>query len=299
MKTLSIFFILLGTAVSAQQDALITTYWNNYAIFNPATSGLEYKHQTAITYRSQWVGVTGAPKTLIANYNTLLSEHHGLGINYIYETIGFTDAQYLHLNYNYQIKIDEDRKIALGISPGFYNLRFNGTWIPPSTYPDPSLPINKTNFDVNGGVAYQGKSIYAGVGIKHLLEFRKYKNSVIGYEQAPHIYAHLRNEFKMNRKFKLYLEGILRAASGFYSTDFNARALLFNKLTLGTGYRFHESFSFYGSWDFKEKYRLGYSYDLQQQNLPLYNYSKGSHEITIGLKIPHAIKYRYISMPNF
>ena len=282
-------FVFLGSGVFAQRDPIITAFWNNYSIFNPATSGLEFKHQATVTYRNQWDKVSGAPKSLFANYNTLLGKHHGVGINYTYETIGYSKGRYLHLNYNYQFKIDDDRKISLGISPGLYNINVKGNY-----WPEPTAPISLTYISFNGGIAYKGKSIYTGIGVTHFVELQKYK-SLPFLTHDPHLYVHFRKEHKI-RKSKLYVEGIYRTDFVKSKFDINVRAVFFNKLTLGSGFRFSEAIMLFGSWDFNEKFRLGYAYDFQMHLLTAV---QGGHEITLGFNIPHSIKSRSMSMPNF
>lgn len=62
-----------------------------------------------------------------------LFEKHGVGVNYLYETIGLTQTQKVKLNYNYQLKLDETRKLAFGAAFIFQDFRLNPEWIPPTS----------------------------------------------------------------------------------------------------------------------------------------------------------------------
>lgn len=303
-KNLLLLFalIVLSFNSSSQQDPLTTMFWNTYSHFNPATTGTEYLHQASVLYRMQWVGLSGSPNTLFANYNTRIGKHHGVGGNYTYETIGFSKNHSAHLNYNYQFNIDKKRRLSFGISPGFTHVSYDGIFIAPTSTPDPELqPSRTSNMNFNGGIVYQGKSLYGGVGVTQFYEVIKYKTIAGLHNFVPHYYAHLRTTLRVNRKALLHLEGLFRTDAINYSFDLNARTTLFKKLTLGAGYRFSESLNFSASWDFKEKYRIGYSFDSPHTDNLLNTHTSGSHEITLGLLIPHKPSFleTKIGSPNF
>ena len=141
---LTIFTLCILSVTQAQQDQLTTQFWNNYAHINPATSGLEYKHSAAMLYRNQWDEVNGAPVMITANYNVLIKEHHGLGVNYVYDKIAFNRRNEVNLNYNYQFVLGEHKgiqqKLSLGVAVGLINFSMNPDWIPPTNVYDSTLP---------------------------------------------------------------------------------------------------------------------------------------------------------------
>lgn len=93
---------LCQQSVFAQQDPLLTQFWNVSTSYNPANSGLFYKHQAGVNYRNQWQGINGAPNTLLATYNTKIDKYKsGIGFNYMYETIGSLKQHCFDLNYSY------------------------------------------------------------------------------------------------------------------------------------------------------------------------------------------------------
>jgi len=282
-------FLILGISpnLHSQQDGLSTMYWNNYAVFNPATSGMEHKHQAALSYRAQWVGISGSPNTFSGNYNTLFRSNHGFGGHYTYETIGNMKSQYFHLNYNYQIKLDPSRKVSIGISPGFSHITYTDNWIPPTTTSDPFIPeSNTSNMNLNGGVAYHGKHLYGGIGVTHFVELF-HRNSTPTFSLKPHYYSHVRVKKRITRSSALYFEGLFRTDLVKNTFDLNSRITIWEKLMLGTGYRFGESFNFCAGWDFKKKFRVAYSYDIPHQDFAIIEKSKGSHEFTLGYLIPY------------
>ena len=110
---ISVFSIFL---LSAQQEPALTQFWNSYSFMNPATCGMDYKHQAAVHYRNQWDGVNGAPNTLMANYNYSVHRNHSIGINYMHDKIGLSTFNVGMLNYNYKIHFSDSITHFCGLS---------------------------------------------------------------------------------------------------------------------------------------------------------------------------------------
>ena len=142
MRYLLFLFLLISFHGISQQTPLTSFYWNNYSFFNPAMSGVAHKHEANVIWRNQWEKVNGAPNNLFVNYAINLADKHGLGVNYMYETIGFTGKNQVKLNYNYQLKLDDHRKLVLGTAIDFQHIQVTNDWIPPTTINDPLLPIS-------------------------------------------------------------------------------------------------------------------------------------------------------------
>ncbi len=65
IRILFLIFLVTGAARSAmaQQDVLYTQYMFNTLAINPAYAGSRNVVSATALYRSQWVGIPGAPKT--------------------------------------------------------------------------------------------------------------------------------------------------------------------------------------------------------------------------------------------
>ena len=283
--------LILFFGVNAQQDVLTTQFWNNYTHFNPAYSGLEKDHSAAVTFRKQWYTVNGAPTTLMANYSTLLSHHHGLGVNYAYDAIGFNTSHQLNINYNYQFVLGRRngslQKLSVGISVGFINLNSSPEWVPPTTLNDQSLPtaFDFTDPNFNAGVAYKGRNLTTGIGITHLIPeaFRTVNSSL--YTVARHYYAMGSYSFIIGNRgqFELKPQVIIRTDAVMASSDINLLATLERKYWFGITYRTQDAVAVMVGWDIKGRYRIGYSYDHTMSKLS--NGSTGSHEIVLGFNM--------------
>ena len=106
------FFIIsvfLGISALAQQEPLLTQYYVNDMVINPAVSGSKTYNPLIIQTRQQWLGFKGAPLTSNISYHGTLNNRSAMG-GYLMFDKAFPNMQAnLHLNYAYHIPLDYDR----------------------------------------------------------------------------------------------------------------------------------------------------------------------------------------------
>src|SRR3954447_22637794 len=66
-------FLIVGCA-SAQQQPYYTQYILNNFILNPALAGIQNYWDLKVSYRNQWVGLQGAPRTMYLTINAPLGK---------------------------------------------------------------------------------------------------------------------------------------------------------------------------------------------------------------------------------
>ncbi len=259
-------------------------FWNNYSVINPAVSGLYYKHHANVSYRNQWDKVNGAPNTITAGYNIKLDAlHGGLGANYQYETIGLIEQGKANLNYSYHIKLGETGILAVGIAAGFVHAKSSGNWIPPTSTPDPTLPVsgNKNAFFLNAGIVYKARKFSIGLSSTQINEPRV--KGIYYYSLQRHYYLFADYIFPIGNDYYVKPQVIVRTDEVKMSADFNVLGYFKNQYWIGLSYRTSDAVAFMGGWDIKEKFRIGYSYDLTINKLS--SISRGTHEIVLGFML--------------
>ena len=284
MKIITLFTLLIWAPLSfSQQDPIFTMFWNNYGHFNPSLSGFEYGHDANIGYRTQWRDTKGGSKTAYANYNTIVADRHGVGINYSYDQIGFSKIQMASLNYNYQFKLKSKyvSKLSVGLAPGWTHHLMEDILIAPSPTPDPSLLMDyRANyFNLNVGATYLRNRSLIGFGVSRAVSSN---NSV--FQFTPHYYAHARTNLILSRNAILTFEGLAKTDNINIVADFNARTRIRNKFLLGLGYRTTRSINAIVGYYHKGRYRIGYSFDYWF-SAPLAVMNATSHEFTLGMRI--------------
>jgi type IX secretion system PorP/SprF family membrane protein len=130
MKKLFFALILLlvsGFQANAQFEPQFTQYMFNEMFINPAYAGSRDQISATLSYRNQWVGLQGAPKTQSASvHGPLMNKKMGLGLTMMNETIGVTrmfsvsgsqSATAVHCQWVFRVGSSVSRKILKKSSP--------------------------------------------------------------------------------------------------------------------------------------------------------------------------------------
>ena len=285
-KILFLFTLLLAFLGNAQQEPLLTQFWNSYSFINPATCGMDYKHQAAVQYRNQWDKVNGAPNSLFVNYNYAINRNNAVGVNYMYETIGLSKTNVAVLNYNYKIHFSDSitHFLSIGVGLGIGNFFNNNSLFIPSMGPNFPSSSSTTYPKLNLGLAYRFKNLFVGIGVTQVTgKFLARTNAGFNYNPRQHYYFMAAYDFKFSEKFSLKPQLLIQTDAVKISPQLNLLATLFKNYSLGITYRLHDAIAFIAQVDIVGKFRIGYSYDYTIGALSLI--SKGTHEIVLGFHL--------------
>ena len=290
--------LVFSSHTFSQNEAEQTLFTNNYANLNPAMSGLIYKREANVLWRNQWTAVNGAPTTLWANYNQQLRQVHGsVGLNYYYDVIGHNKMHTAVVNYAYHVQFKKTT-LSFGVSAGIKSLNKSG-YIPPTTIYDPALPTSShytTTFDAQAGVAIHTKKLNAGFSITQLNRptFR-FKSSNFVYDIAPIYHLHADYTFTLTPQWKITPAVHVFSDRVKTGSTTSVKATVREKLWFGLSswnlINFGGSFrtiGFMAGYDFKEKFRIGYNFELNEfqvsnsKNDRPHNYT---HEIVLSYLI--------------
>ncbi|MFT6500595.1 MAG: type IX secretion system PorP/SprF family membrane protein [Crocinitomicaceae bacterium] len=294
MKTITLLSILILSFVSnAQDEHSPSMFWNNYTQFNPAVSGLEYQHKGILSYRNEWPSLSGNRRTLFANYDGRIGRRHGVGLNLTSSRRYWgTQHQEVQVNYSYHHVMKNSRRISIGVSPSYNRSAVSEVWGP---------PISKTNsLNFNTGIAYQGSTILAGIGVTQLFNIASSEGGG-ATDLKPNFFAHFRKIFQIGRNLDIFLDGVYQTADGFHSAKLNARVVLYDKFMFGGGIGGRNNLMAQVGWDIDNRFRVAYAYDASVSKLSN-GVSGGSHEFTLGYVMKYRVRnlsFRNISTPNF
>ena len=305
MRKNILFFLLAFTASGicfAQQDALFTQYMFNKLALNPGYVGSREALSGDILYRSQWVGIDGAPKTFSASiHSPLPNEHVAVGLTAYNDKLGPVSTTGVLATGAYRV-IFPDSKLSFGLQAGFYNSNIDRSMLNPSDQSDPALDLSSANNkmvpDVNVGVYYYSEKYFVGFSSKHLLQNQTIvvRNAAENKNEFSKLFAHF---YIMGGAVFPVADGVLFRPSTFVKfvknsppqMDLNVSFLLKEKLWLGTSYRAafgkdkfqQNALCFLVDFNVLNNLRIGYSYDISLNELKTTN--KGSHEIRLGFDI--------------
>src|SRR5690606_10814243 len=110
--------VFTAFTVFGQQDPQYTQYMYNTLTVNSAYAGSNGHLAITGLYRTQWVGIEGAPETQSLGIDSPVGKNVGLGLSVVNETIGPSEEQYFDLNFSYTIQASPSHKLAFGVKGG-------------------------------------------------------------------------------------------------------------------------------------------------------------------------------------
>ncbi|WP_418508613.1 type IX secretion system membrane protein PorP/SprF [Corallibacter sp.] len=288
MKRLYIILVLFlfASQMQAQQDPQYTQYMYNMNVVNPAYAGSFDGIAIGALYRSQWVGLDGAPNTGTLSLHAPVGERVGLGISFINDEIGPVRENNAYADFSYTLPLGGDHKLALGIKAGATFHKIGLTTLAAINPNDPFLQENVDAVTPNvgaGAYLYKPNKYYVSVSMPNMLNsvhLDATNGTKVGSE-TQHLFAAAGYVFNLSDNFKLKPHGLFKMAfDAPVSFDVNANLFMYDIVEVGVGYRLEDSFSGMINFMISPNLRIGYAYDNVQSDLDIATTS--SHEIFIN-----------------
>lgn len=284
---LLVFVLGAVNLTSAQREPQYTQYMYNIGSFNPAYVGSVEHTEIAAAYRSQWISVPGAPRTIRLGVNLPFSnEKNGLGFNIVNDELGPSTQTYFDIAYSFQVKVSDKTKLSFGVDAGGAILNVDYSKGDFEILNEPLLNDNSfNNFypTIGAGIFLYSENWYTGVSVPNFLTDVVYNDEVsVFIENKPQFnfiggyVFDLSDGLKFKPAFLLnYLQGLPLNAN--LSTNF----LISDVVTLGASYRFDNAVSGMAGVQIANNMFVGYSYDYSINGFSGFN--DGSHEIILKL----------------
>ncbi|WP_278022058.1 PorP/SprF family type IX secretion system membrane protein [Flavobacterium ginsengisoli] len=289
IKSLETYLILICSFItvcaSAQQDPEYTQYMYNTMAVNPAYAGSTGTIEATLLYRSQWVGMPGAPETQsFSIHSPLRNEKLGLGLSVVNDKIGPSNELYLDGNFSYSIPLGYEKRLAFGIKAGTRVLNID--WSKGRYYDDDDVLLNQNinnqmKLAVGAGVYYYTQKWYVGFSIPSFIQNDYYDDvkESIDYDRL-HYYLMGGYVFDLNPNLKFKPAFLVKAVSGAPLTaDISANFMIQEKFVIGGAYRTDDSISILAGFQISPSFYLGYAFDYTVSQLNKYN--DGSHEFIL------------------
>ncbi|WP_125721688.1 PorP/SprF family type IX secretion system membrane protein [Flavobacterium ustbae] len=302
MKKLTFVLVFFCSAAGfAQQDAQFTQYMYNTININPAYAGSRGVLSIFGLYRTQWVGLEGAPETSSFSINTPISHNMGLGVSLVNDKIGPTNENNLSADFSYSIPTSATAKLSFGIKGSANLFNLDPSKLRPENQGDPKFQDFKNKFSPNigAGIYWHSDKAYVGLSVPNFIQTNRYDdNETAIYKDLINYYLIAGYVFNLDRyeriKFKPAL--LIKMIEGSpLQVDVSANFMFNEKFVLGAAYRWSASFSAIAGFQITDGLYLGYAYDRETTKLA--NYNSGSHEIF--LRFEFLDKYSRINSPRF
>ncbi|EHQ44221.1 PorP/SprF family type IX secretion system membrane protein [Myroides odoratus] len=284
-----------------QQDPQYTQYMYNHSNINPAYAGSREGLNIFGLYRTQWVGLEGAPKTATVSVNTPLGDSGlGLGVSFVNDHLGVMDNNTLSIDLSYAIYLNYEYKLAFGLKGSGSLLDVNYSKLNIYNPTDPVVEDDvKNEFtpNIGAGLFLYSDKAYLGLSAPHLLTRSRYDdNNVKTLREKMHLYLTGGYVFDLNPNLKFKPAAMVKMEQGSpLQIDVSANFMFVDKFTVGAAYRWDASVSGLVGFQVSENIFVGYSYDAETSKLARYN--SGSHEIFMRFTLFNGFKR--VAAPRF
>jgi type IX secretion system PorP/SprF family membrane protein len=275
--------LLLWLSASAQQEPQYTQYMYNPSVINPGYAGSLGYGSLFSLYRTQWIGLEGAPKTLNLSYHQPLENTNlGFGGSIMHDEIGPSATTNLGVDVSYTIRFENESRLAFGVRAGGQLLNIDYTKLNHYNPSDVSFRNNVNNqFSPNIGVGlfYYNENSYLGVSVPMLLETKTYDEFAYSdVNRRQHYYLTGGKVFDLSYNVKFKPAFVAKMVAGApLQVDLTGNFLINEKFTLGMAYRWSAALSGLVGFKVSDRLMIGYGYDRETTRLS--NFNSGSHEL--------------------
>lgn len=316
LATICLLVILSCHIICAQQYIPFAQHVFNASSINPAYVGYKESWNGQVGIRSQWTGISGAPKAGYLAVDGILDplyKRHGAGINFTYDKIGVQAATSFFASYALRLQLDDEdtQRLNLGIAGGATQYSLNGNDLVSVDEQDPYIPqgiITTWRPDMRLGIFYYHPNAYFGFAVHDLFanadsreDFIYNQNSLEGLYRNTHAYIMLGGAIPM-------AEGLVFRPSmlvkddliGPTAVDVNVMTIFDEKFWIGAAFRsrskiFDRDYEEYSLSKFSSyksigllaqlytnsQLRIGYSFEHSLNKIAGMN--NGTHEISLGI----------------
>ena len=285
----------------AQQDPQYTQYMYNTNLVNPAYAGSRDMMSIFGLYRTQWVGLDGAPQTSTIALDTPLGDSKmGLGASFTNDRLGAMDENTIALDLSYTIDLSRSLKLGFGVKASANLLNVDYTKLDrynPNDVKFQENISNQFNPNIGAGLYLYSDKTYFGFSIPNFLETDRYDdNEVVLMKQKMTYYFIGGHVFDLSPSLKFKPAFLAKAVAGApLQVDLTANFMISDKFVIGGAYRWDAAFSGLVGFQVTDGLFVGYSYDAETTKLA--NYNSGSHEVFLRFDLLN--RYNKVSSPRF
>lgn len=316
-----LLLIIISCAVNAQQRPYYTQYVMNNYILNPAISGIENYTDVKLSYRNQWVGIDGAPKTFYftihapigkKDYRTTATSfnmqgenprgkayweeytapepHHGIGFSMVNYKTGYINRFFINGSYAYHLGLSPNTNLAAGFAGGISSISVDASQIKLANPVDPAIGnaianIRKIKAELSAGLWLYSSRYFVGLSAQQIIpqKLQLVDNNYDKTTLVPHVFATAGYRFYLNDEISALPSVMLRyVPSQPIFADANIKMQYLDKFWIGGNIRLKEGFAAMTGFNISSTFNVSYSYEVNNSRYLLQSQQRGSHEIVFG-----------------
>lgn len=291
MRKYFVILLSLGavTTTNAQQLQTSSMYDLQGVFHNPSTAGVA-GGMFGVSYRTQWSGISGSPKTATVFGSFALTDLKiGLG-GYIYnDKTGPTSRTGISLAFAKHIPTSNGGNFSLGIEAKAQQYSLDRAKLTATLGSDPAIGTsdNKFVFDAGFGISYTGKKFQIGAAASQLVQSKLnfYTGNLTRTEEGRlyrHYFFHGLYKWKVDANTVLIPNAMVIYMPNA-PTEFQGGVRVEHNETFwwGAGYRAKQSWMLSAGLHVKKKFTIGYSFDIYKTPLSIYESGANAHEMLL------------------
>ncbi len=272
----------------AQQMAQYTQWASHQFALNPAHAGIKKCLDLQLLFRTQWIGIDGAPQSgfatasipLRSKRKKFLSGRHGMGVKFENDRLGQISMNRFNLAYAGHFNFTRETRLSLGVYAGFLQFGFDPS---KATTISPDLTVLKdasnVTPDAHFGAWYNGLNYYFGLTLNQLIPSRWPMGNTA--RQKFHMMLHAGYRWPINENLTFLPGALIKFPfAGPMVFDVNLNFDVQNMYSLGIGFRRQDALLFNAGLKIKEQFSIQYSFDYTISSLQ--RVSNNTHELSIG-----------------
>lgn len=292
MKCFYLFVLMLLTATGVHAQQLpMSSFYDMYGVLhNPATAGANQHGVIGANFSKLWSDMPGAPQTGLLYANAYLKGPKlGLG-GYIYnDKTGPLTYNGLQTSYAYHIPMKDNATFSLGLEARVLQWSYDKSKLIDALGADPVIQSDESRikFDAGFGAAYTSKKIQVGISASQLIQSKLdlYEGTGNPTEEAMlarHYYLHGHYNWDVDKNTRIipallviYLPNAPTEIQG------GARVVHNNLFWYGLTLRKDQAWLISAGLRLKDRFNVGYSFDIYNKPLGVYDKGSNGHEIML------------------
>ena len=292
MKRILLILLVAGgvTHVKAQQLHTSSLYDLQGVFHNPSTAGTSPTSFVGASYRTQWSGISGSPRTATVFGSFKLPEHNiGLG-GYIYsDKTGPTQRTGLQVAFAKHIPLKNNGVFSLGIEARALQFSLNRDKLMETLGSDPALGTadSRFKFDAGFGISYQDKKWTIGASASQLVQSKlDFYNGNLTPTQVGRLYRH----YYLHGSYKWFPDANTSITPNFLviylpnaPTEYQVGARVEHSELFwwGVGYRAKQGFMLSAGLRVHKKFTFGYAFDIYDKPVSSFDGGSSAHELLL------------------
>lgn len=288
-----LFFLFLSAAFAAGAQQLNTTSF--YELFpvlhNPATTGSRQHAILGASFKKQWNNMPGSPQTGVVYGQAFLpSAKIGLGGYLYHDVTGPTSRTGLQMAYAYHLPVSEERRLSFGFEARLQQLGFDRARLQAELGGLDPVALNINNRlkgDAGFGAAYTSPTLQVGASVSQLVQSKYQLYEMYGTASAQsrlhrHFYLHGAYTWRPDEVTQFIPHALFTyLPNAPVEVQTGVRVAHNDLLWYGLGWRAKQGWMISAGMKLKQKFSIGYSFDIYRSPLSIYEKGSAGHELLL------------------